>query len=64
VVFEFYISANLKRRGPCSYEDSMPQYRDIPGSGSKSGWLGEQGKGGRERGLLERKLGKGIAFEM
>jgi hypothetical protein len=30
---------------------------------SRSGWVGEQGRGGY-RGLLERKLGKGIAFEM
>jgi hypothetical protein len=29
-----------------------------------SGWVGEQGDGGEERGFLERKLGKGITFEM
>jgi hypothetical protein len=28
-------------------------------------WVGwEQGEGGGDRGLLERKLGKGITFEM
>jgi hypothetical protein len=26
--------------------------------------VGEQGEGGGDRGFLERKLGKGIAFEM
>jgi hypothetical protein len=41
----------------------MPQYRGMPGPGSRSGWVGEQGKG-RVRRLLEKKVGKGIAFEM
>ena len=41
----------------------MPQYRGTPGPGSGSGWVGEQGRGGY-RGLSEKKLGKGIAFEM
>ena len=31
-----------ERPWPC--EDSMPQYRGIPEPGSKSGWVGEQGK--------------------
>jgi hypothetical protein len=35
----------------------------MPGPGSRSGWIGELGRGGY-RGLLERKLRKGIAFEM
>jgi hypothetical protein len=35
------------------------QYR-----GSGSGWVGEQGEGEGYRGLSERKLGKGIAFEV
>jgi hypothetical protein len=35
----------------------------MPGPGSRSGWVGEQ-SGGGYRGLSERKLGKGIAFEM
>jgi hypothetical protein len=38
----------------------MTQY----GLGSISGWVGEQGKGGRDRGFSEVKLGKGISFEM
>jgi hypothetical protein len=29
-----------------------------------SGWVGEQGEGGRGRLFLEGKLGKGITFEM
>ena len=47
------------RKGPWSCEDSMPQYRRMLGPGSGSGWVG-----GGHRGFLERKLGKGIAFEM
>jgi hypothetical protein len=42
----------------------MPQYRGMPMPGSRSGWVGEQGNRGEERGFLERKLGKGITFEM
>jgi hypothetical protein len=49
---------------PLSCEDTMPQYRGMPGPGSRSGWVGEQGEGRRYKGFLERKLGKGIAFEM
>jgi hypothetical protein len=33
------------RRGPWSYKDYMPQYREMPGPGSRSGWVGEQGRG-------------------
>jgi hypothetical protein len=42
----------------------MPQDRGMPGTGSGSGWVGEQGEGGEYRGFLEKKLGKEIAFEM
>ena len=49
---------------PLSYEDSMPQYRGMPGPESGSGWVGEQGEEGGYRRVSERKLGKGIAFEM
>jgi hypothetical protein len=42
----------------------MPQYRGMPGSGSWSRWVGEQGEGEGDRGFLERKLGKRIACEM
>jgi hypothetical protein len=34
------------RRGPWSCEDHMPQYRGMPGPGSGSGWVGEQGREG------------------
>jgi hypothetical protein len=36
----------------------------MPGQRSMSGWVGEQGKGGWDRGFSEGKLGKGIIFEM
>jgi hypothetical protein len=38
----------------------MPQYRGMQGPGSGSRWVGKQ----VEKGFSERKLGKGIAFEM
>jgi hypothetical protein len=40
----------------------MPQYRGLPGPGS--GWVGEQGEFGGDRGFSEGKLGKRITFEM
>jgi hypothetical protein len=40
----------------------MPQYRGTPGSGSRSGWVGEQGEVGGDMGFSEGKLGKGITF--
>jgi hypothetical protein len=42
----------------------MPQYRGMPGPRSGSGWVGEQGEVGENRGFSERKIGKGITFEM
>jgi hypothetical protein len=42
----------------------MPQYRGMPGTGSRSRWVGEQGKGRGDRGFSEGKLRKGITFEM
>jgi hypothetical protein len=36
------------RRGPWSCEDSMPQYRGIPGPGMVVGGLGAGGGGGRQ----------------
>jgi hypothetical protein len=36
----------------------------MPVSGSRSGWVGEQGEGAEDKGFLEGKLGKGIIFEM
>ena len=40
----------------------MLQYRGMPGPGSASGWVGEQG--GEDSGFSEGKVGKGITFEM
>ena len=50
-----------ERTGPWSYEGSMPQCSRIPGPGSGSGWIGEQGEGGGdgEVNFLEGKTGKG-----
>jgi hypothetical protein len=44
----------------------MPKYRGMPGPGNWSGWVGEQGRGWGVgyKGLSERKIRKGIAFEM
>jgi hypothetical protein len=42
----------------------MPQYGEMPGPGSGSGWVGEQGEGRRDRGFSEGKPGKEITFEM
>jgi hypothetical protein len=36
----------------------------MPGPGSESRWVGEQGKGGGYRGFSEGKHGKGIIFEI
>jgi hypothetical protein len=33
------------RRGAWYCKDHMPQYRGMPGPGSGSGWVGEQGRG-------------------
>jgi hypothetical protein len=38
--------------------------RGMPGPGSRSGWVGDQGEGGEGGGLFEGKQGKGITFEM
>jgi hypothetical protein len=44
----------------------MPQYRVMPGSGSRSGWVGKQGEGivDKGSGFSEGKPGMGITFEM
>jgi hypothetical protein len=42
----------------------MPQYRGMPRQGSRSGWVGKQGEGERDRTFSEEKLGKEITFEM
>jgi hypothetical protein len=40
----------------------MPQYRGMPER--RSGWVGAQVERGVHRGFMERKVGKGITFEM
>ena len=42
----------------------MPQYWGMPGPGSRSGLVGEQGEVGGNRGVLEGEPGKGITFEI
>jgi hypothetical protein len=42
----------------------MPQYREMPGPGSRNGWVSKQGDLVEDRGFLEGKLGKGMTFEM
>jgi hypothetical protein len=42
----------------------MPQCRGMPGEGSGSGCVGEQGEVGGDRGCLEGKPGNGITFGM
>ena len=41
----------------------MSQCRGMPGQGSGSGWIGELGEEGWDRGFSEGKPGKGITFE-
>jgi hypothetical protein len=36
----------------------------MPGQGSRSGWVGEQGEGGWNRGFSEGKPEKEIIFEI
>jgi hypothetical protein len=42
----------------------MSKYRGMPGLGSGSGWVGEQGEWREDRGLSEGKLGKEITLKM
>jgi hypothetical protein len=44
-VAEDGLVAIIGRRGPCSCKLYMPQYSGLPGPGSRSGWVGEQGGG-------------------
>jgi hypothetical protein len=53
-----------ERRGPWFYEGLMPQCRGVPGQGSRSGWVGEQGEKRWNEGVSEGKWGKGLKFEM
>jgi hypothetical protein len=47
-----------------SCEGSMHQCRGMPGPGSRSGWVVEQGKRRGDTGFSEGKLGKGTTFEI
>jgi hypothetical protein len=42
----------------------MAQCRGMPGPGSRSGWVGEQGEVGREEGVFRGGPEKGITFEI
>jgi hypothetical protein len=42
----------------------MPQYRGMPGPGSRHSYVGEHREGEGDREFLEGKLGEGITFEM
>jgi hypothetical protein len=54
------------RRGSWFCEGLMTQCRVMPGQGSGSEWVGEQGKGDGIGGIggFLGKPGKGITFEM
>jgi hypothetical protein len=41
-----------------------PSIGECQGARNGSGWVGEHGEGGGNRGFSEGKLGKGITFEM
>jgi hypothetical protein len=41
-----------------------PNTGECQGQEAGSGWVGEQGEGGGDRDFSERKLGKGITFEV
>jgi hypothetical protein len=53
-----------ERRGPWSCEGSMSMCIGMPGQGSRTGWVSEQGEGEMERRFSEGRGGKGITFEM
>ena len=45
--------------GPWSFEVLMSKCRGMPGPGSRSGWVGEQGEREWDRGFLEEETRKG-----
>jgi hypothetical protein len=59
-----YVHSSLICNSQKLERTQMSLNRRMPGPGSGSEWVREQGKGEEYRGFLERKLGKGIAFEM
>ena len=50
--------------GPWSGEGAMHQCKGIPGPESGSGWVGEQGKRGADRGFSVGKPGMRTTFAM
>jgi hypothetical protein len=52
------LSKHMAYLPPWSCKLDVPQYTGTPGPGSRSGWVGEQGEGGRVQGTFW------IAFEM
>jgi hypothetical protein len=53
------------KRGLCSSEGSISQYRGMQRPGRECGWVGEKrGRGEMGRGFSEGKQGKRITFEM
>jgi hypothetical protein len=48
-----------EKRGPWSCEGSMPPCMGMPGQGSTSGWVSEQGLGGKGRGVFRGEMRKG-----
>jgi hypothetical protein len=56
VIMWLYIN---ERRGPWSCEGSIFQCRGIPGQGSRSEWVGEQGERGWDRGFQRGNEGRG-----
>jgi hypothetical protein len=61
-----YVADINGRKGPLSYEGSMPQCGGMPEPWSRSRWVGEQGDGVGDRGrcFSEEKPGKRITFEI
>jgi hypothetical protein len=53
-----------ERRSPWSCEVSMPQWRVMPGEGSRYGWVSELRRVRWDREFLERKQGKWITYEI
>jgi hypothetical protein len=52
------------KRGSWSCENFIAQYRVLTEPERGSGWFGEQRERGKEWGVLEGKLEKGITFDM
>jgi hypothetical protein len=62
VAEDILVSHQWKERPFILWRFYAPEEGNV-GPGSRSGWVGEQVEGDKERGVLEQKLGKGITFE-